>query len=275
MSAKLCVVTGTDSGIGRAAALDLVSRGHRVVAVCLDIDRGRALAVEAGGGLEPIACDFSSLDEVRLLAATLLERYPRIDALVNVAGVVFDAYGETQDGFERQIGINHLAPYLLTRLLLPRLQESTPARVVVVASRAHRYHHIHKDDPNMKADYSGLYAYRQSKLANMLFALKLSGDVAGSGVTVTSLHPGVTKTQIGAKNAVGWMKYGWKILSIFGRPVSKAAGEIADFAVDEAYEGKNGLYYRAGKLIAPAIHATDASEQKWLWDWSAQAVGLK
>ncbi|MCO4746205.1 MAG: SDR family NAD(P)-dependent oxidoreductase [Proteobacteria bacterium] len=266
------IVTGTDSGIGRAVALDLSARHHDVVAVCLDLEAGEQLAAQAQGRVHPIACDFASLTQVRALAQQLIAEFPSIAALIHVAGIVVDTYAETEDGFERQLGINHLAPYLLTRLLAEHLESSS--RVIFVASRAHRYVQLNKADPNREADYSGLLAYRQSKLGNVLCALALARRLESKRVTVLALHPGVTKTQIGSANTRMPLSLGWSVLRLFARPVEAAAADIVDLVIGERWEGQTGLYLRKSRVMDPAPHAMDVAEQEWMWEWSAKAVGL-
>jgi len=202
LTGRVVVVTGATAGIGRAAAIELARRGASVVLVGRDRARGEAAlaaAREAGGGDASLElADLSSMAEVRALAARLLAAHPAIHVLVNDAAVITRRRETTVDGFERQLAVNHLAPFLLTRLLLDRLKASAPARVVTVASAAHRRGRIDFEDLQSErgARYSPTGVYSNTKLMNVLFASELARRLEGASVVSTSMHPGVVATRL-------------------------------------------------------------------------------
>src|SRR5690242_10266807 len=165
---RVAVVTGANTGVGLATARALTKAGATVVLACRDRDRADAAAAETGG--EPVLVDLGSLDSVRAGAEQILAAHPRVDLLINNAGVMMTPRGRTQDGFELQIGINHLGHFALTGLLLPALLAVSGSRIVTVSSNAHRAGEINFDDLNSRDRYRAIAAYAQSKLANLLFA---------------------------------------------------------------------------------------------------------
>jgi NAD(P)-dependent dehydrogenase (short-subunit alcohol dehydrogenase family) len=256
------VVTGCDGGIGRSVAEILAKRGARILAVCHRATGAEALMGRFPAQVEAEVCDFGSLAEVQKLAERLLARAPQVSTLVNCAAAVFSEFGETPDGFERQLGINHLAPYLLTRRLWPAILGGSPSRVVIVASRAHRYIRLRRPDPEFRNGYNGLLAYRHTKLLNVLFAQELAHRAAGTGVSVVAVHPGVTKSTIGTANTRGWLWAAAQILQWFARPTERSAGEIAELASGPEVP-PNGAYYSCAQRETPAAHALDRGDQRW------------
>ena len=207
MNGKTCIVTGGSSGIGRATADGLAQLGADIVIVGRTqqhLDSARdAIAAHATGTVTTERCDFASLDDVRGLADRVLASHDRIDVLVNNAGQVLQHRELSKDGYEATWAVNHLAPYLLTRLLLDRLLASTPSRVVTVSSDAHRWGELDADDLDWsKRKYKPLTVYGTSKLANLLFSNELATRTAGSGVTSNAVHPGFVSTSLGRDNAI-------------------------------------------------------------------------
>ena len=200
MHGKVCVVTGANSGIGRATALGLAARGATVVLVCRSRARGAAVLEEierrrGTGAAALIVADLASQRQVRQAAAACRQRFERLDVLVNNAGISGSRTRlVTEDGPEATFAVNHLAPFLLTGLLLDRLKASAPARVVTVSSAAHRLFALDFDDLQGERRYSSFGAYCRSKLANVLFTHELARRLEGSGVTANCLHPGIVAT---------------------------------------------------------------------------------
>ena len=278
MSGRICLVTGATRGIGRATAEALAKSGAHVLlhgrdsasvgAVCREMIRY--------GQVTGVVGDLGSLAAVRKLASDIAAQYPRLDVLVNNAGTGTRRRQTTVDGYERTFAINHLAPFLLTNLLLERLKASKAARVVTVSSMAHRNVTLDFDDLNFeKRPYSGLRAYGESKLANILFTLELASRLAGSTVTANCLHPGVVATNIFAAFFGG--RTG-KIFSVLFRPfmLSPANGAKTSVYLASSPEVANvtGKFFDKSREVPPAPAAQDAAAAKRLWEISAKLTSL-
>jgi retinol dehydrogenase 12 len=276
--AKLAIVTGASAGIGLHTALGLARAGMQVVMVGRDTERVAAaqrFVAERAPDAEPetVLADFSSLDEVRTLAATILARHERVDVLVNNAGMIASGPGFSADGHEITIAVNHLAPFLLTHLLLDRLKESAPARIVTVASQAHRGARL---DPAMltwPAVWSPLSAYGRSKLANILFTRMLAGRLDPRIVTATCLHPGVIATQIG-NNAGIVAGLGWRFAKMFLPGPDKGAETSVFLATVADPTPFHGAYVIGKKIAEPDTAARDEGLAEAVWRESAKLVGL-
>ena len=277
---KTVLVTGATSGIGLEASVALAKQGARVLMVGRDQAKTVAAAtgVASRSGSKEVSYllgDFSSQASIRTLADAVRSRVDRLDVLVNNAGGVHKARRVTVDGIEATFAVNHLGYFLLTNLLLDLVVKSAPARVVTVASVAHRRATLDFEDLGFeRGGYSIVRAYARSKLANILFAAELARRLAGSGVTSNSLHPGSVDTNIWS-GAPLWAK---PIIQIVLRPffisAEKGAGRIVQLAASPDVEGVTGKYFEDGKLVEPAPLALDASVAKRLWDVSARMVGL-
>lgn len=198
MKNKICIVTGGNTGIGKATVAGLAKQGATVVIACRDVLKGEAalgeLAATGATDLHVMPLDLASLDSVRAFAAAFLERFTRLDVLIANAGVMTRRRQLTADGLEMDFGVNHVGHFLLTELLLPRLKASAPSRIVVVSSNIHASGRLDLDDLAMEKSWSG--AYPRSKLANMLFVRALAKRLEGTGVVVNGLHPGVISTEL-------------------------------------------------------------------------------
>src|ERR1700730_13688428 len=205
MAGKVVLITGGTGGIGKATATGLATMGARVGITGRDVGRaGQAAAdIRAASGNPPVdafAADMTSQAEVRRLAVAVLDAYPRLDVLVNNVGGFWAHRHPTVDGLEHTFALNHLAPFLLTNLLLDRLKASAPARVVTVSSGVQATGRIDFDDLQGSRNYSGQRAYSQSKLADVMFTNELARRLEGTGVTATCLHPGFVRTDFGAED---------------------------------------------------------------------------
>ncbi|HEY5569577.1 MAG TPA: SDR family oxidoreductase [Gammaproteobacteria bacterium] len=278
LTGRVCLVTGATRGIGRATAEALAKMGATVLihgrdsaavgAVCREIVRSAVRANVSG-----VVADFASLADVRRLAREIADRHGRLDVLVNNAGTVTMRRKPTVDGFEWQLGINHLAPFLLTNLLLERLKASAPARIVTVSSRAHRRGVLDFDDLNWEhRKYDGLQAYGASKLANILFTSELARRLTGSGVTANCLHPGVVATNIfnhaGLAGRLVGLLARWRMLS----PVKGA--ETSVFLAASPEVNVSGKYFDKCEAVEPAPAANDAAATRHLWEVSERLTGL-
>jgi retinol dehydrogenase-12 len=265
------VITGASSGIGRAAAIELAKRGATVVPVGRDAKRTEQVARTVGGA--PLVADFSSLDAVRALAQELRARHERIDVLVNNAGLVAGRRKLTADGLELTMAVNHFAPFLLTNLLLDRLQASAPARVVTTASDAHRGGLLDVTDLNGERRWSAWSAYGTSKLANIMFTRALARRLAGTGVVANCLHPGVIRTGL-ARGAPLPIRVGWRTASVFFASPRRGASTIVYLASAPEATEVSGGYFVDSRPATPSVQAQDDDLGEQLWEASANAVGL-
>ena len=283
MQGKTVVVTGGNSGIGFETAAALASMGARVLLTARNADKGRAAVaaiterLHGGAGVQLVVFDLADLASVRQGAAEILEQAPRLDVLVNNAGLVLTERAETVDGYEATFAINHLGPFLLTNLLLERLTGSTPARIVNVASTAHGAARkgIPFDDLQTTGHYRGMRVYGESKLANMLFTLELARRFEEHGVTANSLHPGTVRTGYGGDgDARGFLAFGIKIASPFFLSPAKGARTSVYLASSPEVEGVSGEYFVKCKPRKPRRWAQDPEAARRLWQVSEQLVGL-
>ncbi len=284
MTGKTVVITGGNSGIGYETAAARAAPGARVLVTARNADKGRAalaeLATRFDGStrMQLVVFDLADLASVRRGAEEILELAPRLDVLVNNAGLVLSERSETVDGFEATFGTNHLGPFLLTNLLLERLRASTPARVVNVASAA--YSAARKGIPfddlqTTRVRYRGMRVYAQSKLANILFTSELARRSAASGVTANSLHPGTVRTGYGADgDARGLLSFGLKISQPFFLSPAQGARTSVFLASSPEVEGVSGKYFVKCKQKQPRRWAEDKEAAERLWQVSEDLVGL-
>ena len=278
MTGRTVLVTGATGGIGEATALGLVASGAHVAITGRDRGRTEAAArrLRAAGG-EPVdvfVADLSDQSQVRVMAAEILQRLPRIDVLVNNVGGFWNTRHVTADGLERTFALNHLAPFLLTNLLLDRLRHSPAARVVTVSSNAHRTGRIDFDDLQGEQSYSGARAYSQSKLANVLFTYELASRLQGTSVTANALHPGVVRTAFGAEDPGGVQRF----LVPFVRPLLKSPAQGAATSIHLASAPGlvhvSGRYFSDSKEKRSARPSYDRAAAVRLWKVSADLVHL-
>ena len=266
---RTAVVTGATSGIGAAAAAELAARGWRVVGVGRDPGRLERLGE---GGVEAVRADLSSQSEVRRLADDLLERCPRIDVLVNNAGTVTKRRELTVDGRETTFAVNHLAPFLLTGLLLPRLRESAPARVVTTSSDAHYRGRLRLDDLDSERRWSSWGAYCDSKLANVLFTRSLAAREDAGEVVAHCLHPGVIRTRL-FRGTRGAARAGFAAASLFFAAPETGAETIVHLATAEDPGRMTGLYWSRSSVTTPSDRALDDDLADGLWEASERLTG--
>ena len=273
---KTAVITGGNSGIGFATARELARGGWRVIITGRDEAKLRAAADEIGG-VELRVADFASLGEVRQLAAQL-NAEPRIDVLINNIGIALSGRRVTQDGNDMVLQVNHLSPFLLTSLLIDRIKASAPARIVNVSSRAHRSARDYGfDDFQFARSYNVGKAYARTKLYNVLFTRELARRLAGSGVTVNALHPGVIRTQIGHDGDLkGIAAIVWPVLQRWrGAPPEAGARVVLHLATAPGLDNVTGKYFSTSlRETAPSALAQDDAAARRLWDMSEGIVGL-
>jgi retinol dehydrogenase 14 len=279
IAGKFVLVTGGTGGIGKATAIGLAALGARVGIT--GRDQARTAAAAAGiraaapnAAVDAFAADMSAQAGVRRLAAQVLDAYPRLDVLVNNVGGFWAHRHLTVDGMERTFALNHLAPFLLTSLLLGRLTASAPARVVTVSSAAHASGRIDFEDLQGERAYSGQRAYVQSKLANVMFTFELARRVDGTGVTATVLHPGVVRTSFGAEDQAAYFALMARVARLFMKTPAQGAVTPVYLASSPEVEGITGRYFanRRPKTASKAAYDTAAAAR--LWQVSAGLAGL-
>ena len=277
MSGKTVLITGGTGGIGRAAAIALASMGARVGITGRDGARAEAAAAaiarESGNpAVDVFVADMSSQAEVRRLAGEVLAAYPRLDVLLNNVGGFWAHRHVTADGLEHTFALNHLAPFLLTSLLLDRLIASAPARIVTVSSGAQSMGRIDFDDLMGEQKYSGQRAYNQSKLANVMFTYELARRLEGTGVTANALHPGLTSTRFSAEDPALALLVA--ILRPFMKSPARGAETPVYLASSPEAEGVTGRYFANRKAKESRKSSYDMGTTARLWQVSAGLVGL-
>ena len=273
----VAVVTGASSGIGLHTALGLARAGMRVIMTGRDAGRTeaarrRVATAAPAARIETLLADFSALAEVRLLASEILARCERLDVLVNNAGLFSPKFRLSQDGFELVFAVNHLAPFLLTNLLLDRLIASAPARIVTVASRAHRGERIDLADLPRPRHWSMTHAYGRSKLCNILFTRELAARLDPSRVVAASLHPGVVATGIGRRGGI--VELAWRIGSLFMIGPEEGADTSVFLATVPDATPFHGAYVVGHTAQTPDPAALDPALARRLWEESARLTGL-
>jgi retinol dehydrogenase 14 len=278
MTGRTVLVTGGTGGIGLATAVGLAVLGARVGITGRDRARGEAAAadIRAASGnpaVDVFTADLSWQAQVRRLAGEVLDAYPRLDVLVNNVGGFWAHRHVTADGLEQTFALNHLAPFLLTNLLLERLRASAPARVVTVSSGAHATGRIDFADLQGSAAYSGQRAYSASKLANIMFTYELARRLDGTGVTANVLHPGVVRTNFGAEDQAG-IKAILPLLRPFLKSPAAGAATTIYLASSTQVDGVTGRYFANRKPKTSAKASYDTAAAARLWNVSADLVGL-
>jgi NAD(P)-dependent dehydrogenase (short-subunit alcohol dehydrogenase family) len=280
MDGKIVIITGGNSGIGKAAAVQLARAGARVVITARSAPRGDAAladirAASGSSNVELALFDLADLSSVRAGAADLLERLPRIDVLLNNAGLILTQRTLSADGYEATFAINHLGPFLLTDLLRQRLVDSAPARIVNVASTAHSLARrgMQFDDLMAEKSYRQMEVYGRSKLANILFTTELAKRLAGTGVTANSLHPGSVATGYARDgDTTGFLAWGIKVYAPFSLTPEQGARTSVYLCSSHDVEGVTGKYFVKCKEKTPSASARDAAAAARLWEVSEQLV---
>ncbi|CAG5004405.1 unnamed protein product [Parnassius apollo] len=279
---KTVIITGANNGIGKEATWEFAKRGAKVFMACRDMTKCEAvrrdIVLETGNKYVYCRpCDLASTASVRAFVERFKSEEPRLDILVNNAGVMETPVGVTKDGFETQLGVNHMGHFLLTNLLLDTLKESAPSRVVVVTCDAYRRGDIHTEDLNLSTQYDPKAAYCQSKLANLLFARELGRRMLESGVAVAAVDPGFTDTDLTRHLPMSHSLTRFVVYPVFW-PVMKLARTgaqvILHAALDPKLDNCKGDYFVDMKLAKPTPKAEDYELGLWLWKVSEKWTRL-
>jgi len=279
LDGQVCVLTGATSGVGYHAAKRLARGGAKLVLLCRNSEKAarvkKSLEQEYQTSVRLLQVDLSRLDEVRRAAATILDEYPRIDLLINNAGLHNNRRILNPIGIETVFCVNHLASFLLTHMLLPRIQESAPARILQINSQGHRFGGLDLNDLNWeRRRYNGYQGYGASKTAQLLTVWELAEQLEGTGVTINAMHPGGVRTNIGMNNSLLFQWYQriliWPLLK---KPL--ISGEAIYYLVAAPeMAAVNGRYFNRTVEEKPAPHALDRSIGKKIWKISEELTGL-
>ncbi|XP_044539861.1 retinol dehydrogenase 13, partial [Gracilinanus agilis] len=282
---KTVIITGANTGIGKETARELARRGGRIILACRDLDKCEAAAREIRGDtlnprVDARRLDLASLKSIRAFAKQIVEEEERVDVLINNAAVMRCPHWTTEDGFEMQLGVNHLGHFLLTNLLLEKLKAAGASRVITVSSLAHAAGRMDWEDLNWeRRPYEPKAAYCQSKLALVLFTRELSRRLQGTQVTANSLHPGVASTELGRHTAMRNSMFSSTVLGPFFwllvKTPSLAAQPSVYLAVAPELGHVSGKYFDAFREKPPAEQAQDDEAARELWARSARLVGLE
>lgn len=280
MQGKHVAITGPTAGIGRYTALELARRGAQLSLFCRSAEKAQALRDEIvdEGGLPPniYLMDMADLSSVRRTAEEFMASGAALHVLLNNAGVVNTTRKVTVDGFEETLAVNHFAPYLLTGLLLPALQNGAPARIVNVASDAHAFvKSMGFEDMQAESGYKTFREYGRSKLANILFTRTLAKRLEGQGITVNCLHPGAVATSLGTQNTGFFSSALPIILKPFFRSPEQGAQTSLYLCCSDAVADITGEYFAKAKLVKAKPWACDDSAAQRLWTYTEDTVGFK
>lgn len=279
MAGKTVLITGGTGGIGKATALSLAALGARVAITGRDADRAARAAEEirqvASAPVDVFVADLSSQQEVRRLTGEVLQTLDRLDVLINNVGGFWNTRRLTVDGLEYTFALNHLAPFLLTNLLLERLQESAPSRVVTVSSGAQAMGRMDFADLQAKLSYSGQRAYNQSKLANVLFTYALASRLAGTGVTANALHPGVVATAFGAEDPGRVQVFLAPLVQRWMKTPEEGARTSVHLASSPELEDVTGQYFANSTAKKSSKRSYSKADADLLWQVSAALVGIE
>ncbi|XP_003452656.1 retinol dehydrogenase 14a [Oreochromis niloticus] len=283
MKGKTVIVTGANSGIGKATAAGIVKLQGRVIMACRDLDKAEEAArdIQQGTGAESTQLvvkrlDLASLTSVRAFCEDVIKEEPRLDVLINNAGIYQCPYTRTEDGFEMQFGVNHLGHFLLTHLLLDLLKRSAPSRIVVISSKLYKHGYINFEDLSSEKSYDKAFAYSRSKLANLLFTCELARRLEGSGVTVNAVTPGIVRTNLGRHVHIPVLVR--PLFDLLSRSLFRSPEEGAQTSVYVA--SSPDVDSVQGKCFAdcqPQVLLDKATDQELaakLWDISEVMVGI-
>ncbi len=277
LDGRVCVITGTTSGVGYEAAKRLAQGGAELVMICRNQEKGRQVQNELtrdyGVKADLFIADFQALDEVRKAGLAIKEKYRRIDVLINNAGVFSKRRRLTPDGHEMTFGVIHLASFLLTRLLMAPLKQGAPSRVLFISSEAHRFTGLNLNDLDWrKRPYLGMFAYAAAKIAQIHTAHVFADQFQGDGVTFNIMHPGAVRSNIGMNNGLIYRLYSRYILNLFLKDPAESGEAIYYLAADPSLEAVTGKFFNQTIEEEPAWYAVKPGLTQAVWDRSEALV---
>jgi NAD(P)-dependent dehydrogenase (short-subunit alcohol dehydrogenase family) len=283
---KVVIITGATSGIGLATVKELAGKGAYIIGIGRSEERCRNAEQEIrklypDASVKYLTADFSSLAEVSSLASKIRSRLTQdgksaIDVLINNAGTVSSWYISTVDGFELQFAVNHLAPFLLTHELLPLLERSQAGTVICISSGSHYRTRLHWNDIMLRKHYNTLMAYKQTKLANVMFVTELNRRLSSSGsrIKAFAVDPGLVNTDIGLKGTGGIVKKVWQIRSKGGTPPEQPARSVAWLVTDPSPRNTGEVYWKDCRPLKPSAYSQKPDAAKRLWELSERMCGI-
>ncbi|XP_039255571.2 retinol dehydrogenase 14-like [Styela clava] len=286
MDGKTVLITGANTGIGYETAKDLSSRGAKVIMAGRDAGKVEKAMKEIKScdpkaNLVGVELDLASMESIRKCADKIMETEAKLDVLINNAGIMSCPQWKTKDGFEMQLGVNHIGHFLFTNLLLDLIKRSSPSRIVILSSSGHTRGRMNWDDIMSEKKYNPFVVYCQSKLANILFARELSRKLEGTGVTCNSVHPGLVKTELGRHfmNKEGtWNTIKYYLVFPFVKMIFKTPEQGAQTsiycAVAPELNQVSGKYFADCKIEEEAPAAKNDEDAKRLWELSLEWTGL-
>lgn len=278
LTKKIVVITGANAGIGKATALGLAELEATIVMICRDQKRGQAALEEikdksGNSNIDLLIADLSSQQQIRKVVEEFKDKYTNLHILINNAGVVLPKRELTVDGFEYQFAVNYLAPFLLTNLLLDVLKASVPARIINVASYAHKLGSLDFEDLQCEKKYGPFRAYGQSKLALIMFTYELANRLEGTDITVNALHPGAIRSDL-ARHFNWFIRGFYSAAKIFMKGTKKGAETSIYLAASPEVEGTTGKYFSNKKEKKSSKESYDIEATKKLWEISCKLTGL-
>lgn len=279
MNRKICVITGATSGIGYGIAKGLASQNCELILIGRDRTKGQSAVENLRGiaGHDAITyynTDLCSQKQIRQTGDEIQSSHPKIDVLINNAGVWTSRCELTDEKIEKQFAVNHLAYFLLTHLLYPNIARSHDGRIINIGSDSHKFGRIHFHDLNLERSYHGLKAYGQSKLANLLFTYELHRLKKEGHISVYCVQPGLVKTDIGVKHTNPFHGFMWKLRRLGGMTPEKAAETAVYLAMSPEVAGQSGLYWDRLKPKPSSQHSQNTEHAARLWKLSEELCGI-
>ncbi|KAG4067512.1 hypothetical protein HA402_005284 [Bradysia odoriphaga] len=281
---RIAIIQGASNDIGKETAIGMAERGAKVIMACRDVTEGemvRSMIVKKtkNPNVKVMHLDLASFKSIRKFAKTFLKEEERLDILINNESVMGIGRTLTEDGLEMHMGVNHFGHFLLTVLLIGRLQKSTPSRIITVSHWGNLWVRFNKDDVNSEKSYNRFNAFFQSKLANVLFTVELAERLAGSGISINSVHPGFFRSDTGSGSG-SLMTTMWRGIcdifsAIFLRTAKSGAQNTLFAALDFNMEYTSGVFLSNFRFSPTNPDANNSELRSWFWDYSEKVTGIE